>query len=298
MSTPIIDGYKLSCDYCNRFGLKETIAARFMRAVLCFQKEVEVGIEGKLLGVLDFGLEDLHLVGLADERELAVLEEEGGSLTDGSDGGFGVNHDVFLQAVVACFATMLGVEEIGVVGIDLEGDDTHAVERGGHDDGHVVGGAESGASDVATCAPTHIGHAVESTLTDGLHEAGALQFTYKMEGIATTYSYAIGVVYCIDGQRLVVDRGELDAELFIDGSNLCLVGIVALGKSARGEGNACVGDEQYFLYIMTIAEIGNHIFAPAEVGFAAHGAVADEEKISFIHGEIWVMFITGQGLRR
>lgn len=73
MSTPFIDGYKLSCDYCNRFGLNETIVARFMRAVLCFQKEVEVGIDGKLLGVLDFGLEDLHLVGLADERELAVL---------------------------------------------------------------------------------------------------------------------------------------------------------------------------------------------------------------------------------
>ena len=118
-------------------------------AFLRFQQEVEVGVEGEFFGVLHLGLEDFHLVGLADEGEFTVLEQQGRGFADGGDGSLGVDHDIFFQTVVAGLAAVLRVEEVGVVGVDLEGHQTHAVERGRHDDGHVVGGAERGACHVA-----------------------------------------------------------------------------------------------------------------------------------------------------
>lgn len=39
-----------------------------MRGCLRFQQKVDVAAEAVLLGILHLGLEDLHLVGLADER--------------------------------------------------------------------------------------------------------------------------------------------------------------------------------------------------------------------------------------
>ena len=41
---------------------------------LSFQQEVDVATQAVFLGVLHFGLEDLHLVWLAYEFELAILK--------------------------------------------------------------------------------------------------------------------------------------------------------------------------------------------------------------------------------
>ena len=45
--------------------------------MLCFQQEVEVCIKWQLLSIGDVGFEDFHLVGLADELQLAVLKQQG-----------------------------------------------------------------------------------------------------------------------------------------------------------------------------------------------------------------------------
>ena len=42
---------------------------------LRLQQEAQVVLQAVLFGVLHLGLEDFHLVGLADEAEFAVLEE-------------------------------------------------------------------------------------------------------------------------------------------------------------------------------------------------------------------------------
>ena len=123
-------------------------------------------------------------------------------------------------------------------------------------------------------APTHVGHAVEGTLADSLHEACALQLADEVEGVATANGYAVGVVDGVDGQRFVVYRGELYAEFFVYGSHLGLVGVIALGQSVGSQRHTSVWDEEHFLDIVPLAKVGNHILAPAEVSLAAHSAVA------------------------
>ena len=108
--------------------LKSVYCFRHLRnhfITLRFQQEIDVTSQSVLLGILHLGLEDFHLVGLADELEFAVFETQGRGLADGGDGGLGVHHDVLLQAVVAGLAAVLRVEEVGVVWVDLERHETH-----------------------------------------------------------------------------------------------------------------------------------------------------------------------------
>ena len=254
---------------------------------LLFQQEVEVVGQGVLLGVFHPGFEYLHLVGFANQREVSVLQEECGGFADGGDGGAWVDHDILLQAVVAGLAAMLGVEEVGVVRVDLERHKPHTVERDGHDDRHVVGGAQSGAGHVASGAPTHIGHPVEGALADGLEEAGALQLAHEVEGVAAAHGHAVGLVDGIDGQGLVVDGGEAHAELLEYRCHLALVGVVALGEAALGKRDTRVGHEKHVFDVVATAEVGDNVLAPAEVGLAAHGAVADEKKVAFVHDDVF-----------
>ena len=105
-----------------------------------------------------------------------------------------------------------------------------------------------------------------------------------MEGVATTDGHAVGIVDSVDGQSLVVNTGKFDTKLFVYGSYFGFVSIVALGEAVRGQANACIGNEEHSFHIVPTAEVGNHVLAPAEVGIATHGAVADKQKISFVHG--------------
>jgi hypothetical protein len=79
----------------------------------------------------------------------------------------------------------------------------------------------------------------------------------------------------------VVGAGKFDAEFGIDFLHLGLIGIVGGTETAFCQADAGIGDKEYLLDIMTFAEVGNHIFAPAKVGFATHGGVADKEKVLF-----------------
>ena len=106
-----------------------------------------------------------------------------------------------------------------------------------------------------------------------------------MEGVATAHGHAVGVIDGVDGQRLVVHGGELHAELLVDGGHFGLVGVITLGQPVGGQTHASIGHEEHLFHVVPAAEVGNHVLAPAEVGLAAHGAVADKEEVSFIHGK-------------
>lgn len=158
---------------------------------------------------------------------------------------------------------MFGVEEIGVVGVDLEGDEAHAGKTGGFDDGHVVGGAEGWTGDIASGAPAHIGHALLGAAADGLHEALPVEFPDEVEGVAAADGHAGGVINGLDGVVAAVYAGKLDTEFGEGLLHFGLVDIVGGCQASVRQADAGIGNKEDVFDIVAAAEVGNHLFAPA-----------------------------------
>lgn len=108
-----------------------------------------------------------------------------------------------------------------------------------------------------------------------------MQLFDEVEGIATAHCHTFGLIDSLDGVGIVVDAVELDAELGIDFLHFFLVGVVGGFKSAVGKAHPGEGDEKHALHLVALAEVCNHIFAPAEVAFASHGGVAYQKEVLF-----------------
>ena len=212
-------------------------------------------------------MEDAH--GLrALQRQRVTLHAQHATLAQTGHIDVVVGGDELLDALFARFAGVSGRIGVEVVRVDLEGNGADGVERGGLDDGHVVGGADRGAGYVAAGAPADVGHAFGQPGTDGGREPLLLHLLDEGKGVAAAYDQGAGGTYGPGGVGLVVDGVYADTDLRQTVAYLLLVFVI-------GKRYGRIGNEKHL--VDAVQKTGDVAERVLQIGFSRVGGVADKE---------------------
>ena len=182
----------------------------------------------------------------------------------------GIGGDELLDALLARLAGVAVGMGVEVVGVDLERQEARRGKRRGFDDGHVVGGADRGAGDVAARAPTHVRRSeLAHCHAHGFDETLFVHLFEEREGVAAADNHGFGLADGPCGVGGAVNRAHFDAEVVETLLHARLVFVIR-------KSNRRVGYEGY-RFGASPEEFPDVLERPLQIGLAGGGGVGDKE---------------------